>query len=565
MKFINRHHKYIMAIGAACLMQATVSCYSQVTTSEVWFALRGTNGIGTGTLQDPYNGSGGYFHSWLAAWTWNQQAPDGTTQVRSNLTIHLLPSGLSDCYKTGGGNVNTPIPQGSNIKGAGLDNTIIRLANINTGGGAAVLTCGSSYDNVNNRNLNLSDVTLDCNWGGSNVTAAVISGINAFADNTVIERVKVINYGAGASIEAFPLMWTSSGNGGTCTIQDCIVQGSVKGGGYATCISAFGSYNPSNGLSTAKLFNNKVLNVPNGIAYAVGQLNATMEGNVAIGCNMGFNMDSWINEDCFIRNNVFKDTGLGIRIGVDARGSQTFNRYIVENNYIEINNTKTNDSVYKPAGMWFAGNTTNFIIRANIIVPTKPNIGIVQSNWYGLYFTGGYSQGLGTGENIKYVIENNLIDVAFQNQLPQIFFPVFNTSGNYMFNNHDFKGRSLKGFPVDGTRGDQVTGATLSGTTYTLSDDKGELEGQVGLMSSGSSTKTVTFPEPSWHTGRRLKLGFYNGGPCSLIINTVNTTYQQVFDAASQSFGFAFTYPITTSGYIALEVYSNGSQWVVRK
>src|SRR3989442_14662719 len=98
------------------------------------------------------------------------------------------------------------------------------------------------------------------------------------------------------------------------TIQDCVVEGPVKGGAgaYATCIAAAGPAGlnfPAAG-SSARLFNNRVVGVTNGIAYGIGGLNAILEGNFASGCAKALNTDVSRQENIIIRGNVIRDLKL---------------------------------------------------------------------------------------------------------------------------------------------------------------------------------------------------------------------------------------------------------------
>src|SRR5207302_6910756 len=108
---------------------------------------------------------------------------------------------------------------------------------------------------------------------------------------------------------------------------------------------------------------------------------------------------SWQNANCIIRGNQFRDVAFGLNIGNYFKENGTFVRYVIENNFIEVNDRYASGSSGNvPLGMQFNGNTTNFVVRGNIIVPIPQYVGVVQTNWYGFAFHGGNSQGQGNGE-----------------------------------------------------------------------------------------------------------------------------------------------------------------------
>jgi len=305
-----------MLLSANCLFAEPVAV-----TNEVWISATTTNSVGTGTLVDPYNGSGGNFDSWMRKWTWNQIGPDNIQgPARSNITIRLLPGTFLTGSFDGTNYHSTPLPFGAKLKGAGVGNTTLRLAAFSVPTFLAACLVGGSDTGLGIGDVYVADMTLDCNWGAPGLSVLKAAGLSLCSNSGTVERVKVINFGAsgGTNAEVFPLAWFYPTNGGpgSITIQNCSVEGPVKGGQgvYATCIGIGASNRPAAG-SSAKLLNNRVVGATNGIAYGASGPNVDVVGNFASGCQKGFHADAWGQENVTIRGNEFRDVAFGLDIG----------------------------------------------------------------------------------------------------------------------------------------------------------------------------------------------------------------------------------------------------------
>ena len=112
-------------------------------TGEYWIS-PSTNGQHLGTLQDPF---------------------DGSTTANFDSTIQSLPAGssihvLPGTYDTLG-NYAWTLKSGQKLLGSGMGVTILRAAQGTNHGGLIVV---SSSQYVANTNIEVSDLTVDCNY-----------------------------------------------------------------------------------------------------------------------------------------------------------------------------------------------------------------------------------------------------------------------------------------------------------------------------------------------------------------------------------------------------------------
>src|SRR5579859_4763913 len=98
---------------------------------EFWVTTTGTDGTGTGTASDPYvRSTAGSFDALI----------NGTS---AKSAIHLMPG----TFSTGG---NVKIPAGCKLRGAGIDVTIVKVADnynfASSYGGVSPTSIGQGYD-----------------------------------------------------------------------------------------------------------------------------------------------------------------------------------------------------------------------------------------------------------------------------------------------------------------------------------------------------------------------------------------------------------------------------------
>jgi hypothetical protein len=198
--------------------------------NEVFIAVRTDGRPGTGTEEDPYDGSTQPKFDALMA------------SFEPNTTIHLgLGTFLTNVIpKTGpaaGYGTAFFVQSGWRIIGAGIDRTTVQMT-----GNLSTFTTDcqafkSNSDAVTN-NVRIENLTIDCNYAALSANAVTANGqknfksggIQLFGNNITIENVHVIGqYGSFAnSQESFAIALTgpNDGNGATNNvINRCIVDG----------------------------------------------------------------------------------------------------------------------------------------------------------------------------------------------------------------------------------------------------------------------------------------------------------------------------------------------------
>jgi hypothetical protein len=172
---------------------------------EVWITIRTDGATGDGSKETPYNGSSvDRFDDLMRS-----------IRITTNMTIRLGPGVFQTRGGDGGGFTGVWRPQsGQRIIGSGMHATTLQLIDAGTtpsSQGKGQTMVGSNFP-VNN--FEISDLTLHCNF------ARQINPYHAPADpepppyNNVMlagvglvgrnNRVRVINFGTGSSLECFP-------------------------------------------------------------------------------------------------------------------------------------------------------------------------------------------------------------------------------------------------------------------------------------------------------------------------------------------------------------------------
>ncbi len=159
---------------------------------EVWIAKRTDGALGSGTADDPYNGStAALFDSIMSS---DAKVPAGSH-------VHLGP-GIFDTSGfavgvTGGWQAKS----GLKLEGGGIGVTTLRLANATAADkhyyvvGHALNTGGSPVQPNRVDHCSISDLTIDCSLGANGNGNVACGGVRLMGHHCRIERVKVINWG----------------------------------------------------------------------------------------------------------------------------------------------------------------------------------------------------------------------------------------------------------------------------------------------------------------------------------------------------------------------------------
>jgi hypothetical protein len=192
---------------------------------DVWIAWR-TDGLGgSGTLNDPYDGS-------------TQAKFDSviSTKVGPNTRVHLGPGtfltrGYSD--EVSGG---WQIQAGMKIIGSGMDVTTLRLADAQTGGTAARLfAIGHALTTGDPAQPNLvdlaevCDLTVDCNLAGQSGTQVACGAVRLMGNHVKVSRVKAKKWGTKTSSKPCYVIAVITGDRsvGFTEVRDAGIEGCI--------------------------------------------------------------------------------------------------------------------------------------------------------------------------------------------------------------------------------------------------------------------------------------------------------------------------------------------------
>jgi len=280
----------------------------------------------------------------------------------AGVTIHFLPGR----YEVGGIGIR---PRWQ-LRGAGIDRTILKrvaaprdfllknpILHVIEGGGGPQQKPPLSGPHLPERDyvgIHISGMTLDCNWDGLKASIGSplkkAGGLSVVCKEGVIEKVKVINFGAQGGRpswrEVFPIHLRSSltdnlGAPGYATsrlqIFGCEVVGPVRGPStgiewpYCTGIMiGHRETDPTLAEVTAIVRGNEIRDVTNGHAFGGAHLRqALFESNRVVNCGLGFNFDTGGSRNVTIRANDFVNC-IGGGTLTDATS------FIIQSNRFEI-------------------------------------------------------------------------------------------------------------------------------------------------------------------------------------------------------------------------------------
>jgi hypothetical protein len=300
-------------IGASLISFITLwqSQASATLPQEVWVAIRSDNLPGSGTEDDPFNG------------TPQPQFDSVMNAIPDNTIIHLGP-GVFETY----GAMTWRPKNNWTIAGAGIDQTTLLQTAIQPGRFQVIQGSGSA------QNLVVSDVTVDCNYINLSPTlVAADKGIGAVsAINGHLDNVKVIH--AGGNHETFTLGFMQYGVGSTpptsVLIENCRVE---QSGPNVTAIYAHNTqtdegYDPAPNAGQAVIRNCYVEGtgdfITGGIGFQVnGYQSALIDGCSTDGCTFGFYRDSFPQTGIVITNCNLNSLNGAITI---AGGEQSWTR-----------------------------------------------------------------------------------------------------------------------------------------------------------------------------------------------------------------------------------------------
>jgi hypothetical protein len=361
------------------------------TITEVWVSLRTDSKAGSGSKEDPF---------------------DGSTQTKfdtlmggfaTNTIIHILPG----IYSTKG-NDGFQIKAGQRIYGSGRGVTTLKLSAYTAGSGSGKhyhFTTGSNTDGIE-----LHDLTLDANYAAfapvpSPNNHDAFGGVFITGNNLVAENVEIINcYGdATNGLEQFSLTLTGVDRAHQTTnnkIINCYTHSYAPGSNY------------TNGPSLAYCTNSLIMGcIDDGANHGFGFAGTT-------GCIMsycattantatGWYNDTSFNVSCKIVANTFAASSLPMQFNVGTAGTNDI--VISGNTFVSANNSSPGNA----AAIYLSNSAalTNFRITDNHVIYTGSGdytfiaAEAVNSDYSGFYIQGNSgspinSVGLANGSNL---------------------------------------------------------------------------------------------------------------------------------------------------------------------
>lgn len=361
---------------------------------------------GSGTIADPFNGAKG-IDTWL-------------THLRheTDLTLRIGPG----VFPTMGvlALEYHQIKAGWHIHGAGMGRTILKLTGVDDSG----YNCGLSTWFVDQSNVEVTDLTVDCNYGelSKGQPALELVGVMLYGNDGAVRRVRVVGAAGkrvdqGHELESFALTIRKlGGKGRGAVIEDCEV--SKFGGGYV------------NGIALMALDGGTIRGSVRRNTIIFDQVNPTQFGinfqwcedsdfsdNKVYGGERGIGNDTGDNSNIQFKDNYFQPDRVAAFI---AKSSAC----IFSGNVIDLMRDGS-------AGLAFfneptiGGKVENWIVRGNVIrnrSQSKHSCGI-HTNW------------AGAPGPTRLLVTDNLIDSTLANVLDS-------RAGSYV-RNSDFDGRSI--------------------------------------------------------------------------------------------------------------------------
>ncbi|MGH8095062.1 MAG: NHL repeat-containing protein [Chthoniobacterales bacterium] len=428
--------------------------------AEIWISYR-TDGIpGTGTASDPFDG-----HTALLF--------DKIMRGIAPATIVHIGPGLfrttgSFSYNESNGYY---LPVGCKIIGAGQNETTIRCtyypaaAGVN---GHSVLESSSAVDGAG---IEVTDLTVDCNWQNLHAAAASrISAVNLRGNNCAIRRVTAINaYGNSASLaETFVLTiehyYSSSGWQSVtgAVIEDCAARSFL--GDYGSAMDLFGG-GDDNGTISGVIQRCRVDDWNGTSAYgSAGADGVTFIDNETYNCKSSIYFDTGHLKNFEITGNHFYGILLrGIQCS-PSLGAALIENLSIHDNFFEVSDAQTPELSAIAVSANEPGHEKQISITYNTVMKK-------------LTGTNNPIAGIATAYCDNLFVAHNWVDSALQN-FTYVDGPYFNTDFR-MSDNVDEKGRRPAGLgdipaaeslPTQGGPGNSETSTGSSGDILYLSD-----------------------------------------------------------------------------------------------
>ncbi len=264
---------------------------------ELWIAARTDGKPGLGTPGDPLDGGTQAKFDALLHGLWKANA--------RNVTLHLGP-GTFETFGSNGCMAGDPAPgwrvdEGWKIIGAGMGNTLVRLAGFSYGGNndPSAANCVIATNPWNKQDIEVRDLTIDCNWTKFGSTLSAPFTVPADRQTVTVE-VEITVVGIGQPKPDWP-------QASEIVIRDCVVD-DIRGQ-YGWIIQVHGNNTdwPSKNYGTQAIVEGNTI-YGNGLHQGLGgwnYVNSLWINNKVVNCSASFFTDTphcWNN---LVKNNLF--------------------------------------------------------------------------------------------------------------------------------------------------------------------------------------------------------------------------------------------------------------------
>lgn len=474
---------------------------------EFWISTQ-TKTADLGTLAEPFDGS-------------TQEKFDRLlTRLPSDCRVHILAGTyhtLGNYYRQ----LHTNLKSGQRISGDGIGKTIIQLSTNAPDDGAI-------FRSVIGTNIEVADLTLDCNYVPGVSGKVTRHGIALCGTMNAVRRVQVIHTAHfGGNSEAWAI-FVSSGYGAKFNsegniIEDCEVSQHL--GGSISALALVGTSGPQYWIS-GTIRNNRVFLTP-GECCTTCAINGsythgwTVQDNYVEGAAAAFYGDTGDYENVVVAHNTFKNCFYGVSLQATRRKNITF-----AFNTILLN---PNRFVYHASAFTFVDNGfyANLTIDGNSVGLNGPPVPGV------LYFF------LSPANVDGLVVADNTVDPAFGSKFSHC-------EGVHLYNNLDPHGNPLRYLSQVKTP-DSASRTTVTSDKYrALYDDR-----YIGVKSTGSVD--IQLPPAMGCAGKELIIAKESPGWNKIRIDT--TPPDTVDGHSSISF---------RSRHMVKTVISDGTNWFSR-
>jgi hypothetical protein len=483
--------------------------------NEYWICAENTGLMASqikGSPDNPLDGSTQSTFDTNMVTIYNNAASGGAS------VVHIM----AGAYSTKG-SATWHVGPNTRLLGGGLGSTVLKLDG-QSSSGASVVATAPSLSAADNVQIEVADMTLDCN--ASNSTSISLQGVNLTGSNCFIKRVRVINAQGGATSGGAAVAIYATG--GICSkgnvIEECKVLGFRGGVGTGIAMDGDGSSSIRGIIENCYVdFSNCQTSVFQTGIETRACSDVLIKGNTIKNINTGLNRSNYASTNLTVSHNTFVNCfrSLNLVAGNDHSASVLYNRIIPA------------DQI--GTSIIYSSCSDNLNFMGNFIAKTTTN-----SVTY--YFT----------NDLALNISHNSLaqNVNGTNELAEFYFQ--KCTNTWVYNNIGADGEFLTVINQT-TPPNAMTRKSIAADYAATANDK-----YIGIT---ATNVTVTLPDAYQNWGKVLVIADESGrtNPSITIITTNHFNYAHV-DYGYQSINGAASKTINTQ-YDSTTLVSDGKNW----